>query len=111
MAIARPIIRQPGLFGLPDDTILLHVVNQANGEVVQNGDHRPIYDTYPFPQWQAGEVVTDPYWIKLPADLPPGVYQIRVGAYDHASGQRREITDPRNDAAGNSLLLETFEVK
>lgn len=97
--------------GLPDDTILLHVVNQANGEVMQNGDHRPIYDTYPFPQWQAGEVVTDPYWIKLPADLPPGVYQIRVGAYDHASGQRREITDPRNDAAGNSLMLETFEVK
>ena len=97
--------------GLPDDAVLLHVVNQADSAVVLNADHRPVYDNYPFSEWAQGEVVTDPYWIALPSTLPPGVYQIRVGRYDRASGQRRAIIDPNQDAAGNSLMLATFEVK
>lgn len=96
---------------LPDDVVLLHIVNQATGEVVLAADTQPVYGAYPFPQWQRGEVVTDPHWVTLPEDLPPGVYQVRVGAYDRQSGQRRAIADPRNDAAGDSLMLQAFEVR
>jgi hypothetical protein len=39
------------------------------------------------------------------------VYQVRVGAYDTATKNRRAISDPQNDSAGNSLMLTTFEVK
>ncbi|MCS6849275.1 MAG: glycosyltransferase family 39 protein [Anaerolineae bacterium] len=95
---------------LPDDTVLLHIVNQATGEVVLAADTQPVYGAYPFPQWQRGEVVTDPHWVALPEGLPPGTYQVRVGAYDPQTGQRRAIADPRNDAAGDSLMLQTFEV-
>jgi len=28
--------------------------------------------------------------------------------YDAQTGQRRIISDPQNDAAGNSLMLQTF---
>ncbi len=96
---------------LPDDTVLLHIVNQSTGEVVLVADTQPIYGTYPFPRWQRGEVVADPHWVTLPDGLPPGVYQVRVGAYDPQTGTRRAITDPRNDAAGDSLMLQTFEVR
>lgn len=96
---------------LPDDTVLLHIVNQSTGEVVLAADTQPVYGAYPFPQWQRGEVVADPHWVTLPADLPPGVYQVRVGAYDPQTGKRRAIADPRNDAAGDSLMLQTFEVR
>ncbi len=96
---------------LPDETVLLHIVDQSNGQVVQTGDHRPVYDNYPFTQWQYGEVVTDPYWLTLPITLPAGVYQVRVGVYDRGSGQRRPINDPQQDAAGDSLMLSTFEVQ
>jgi 4-amino-4-deoxy-L-arabinose transferase-like glycosyltransferase len=95
---------------LPDDTVLLHIVNQSTGEVVMTGDTKPVYGNYPFPQWQKGEVVIDPHWVTLPGALPAGVYQVRIGAYD-ANGQRRAISDPQNDAAGDSLMLATFEVK
>lgn len=94
---------------LPDDTVLLHIVDQRTGEVVMTGDTKPVYGNYPFSQWQKGEVVADPHWVVLPEALPPGVYQARVGIYD-AAGQRRAISDPRNDAAGDSLMLATFEV-
>jgi len=95
---------------LPDDTVLMHVVNQATGQVVLNADTQPVYGSYPFPRWQKGEVVIDPRWVTLPTDLPTGVYQVRVGAYDPATGVRRTILDPHNDAAGNSLMLATFQV-
>jgi len=95
---------------LPDDTVLVHIVNQATGEVVAIGDAQPFYGHYPFSQWQAGEVVATPYWVMLPADLPAGTYQARVGVYDTATGQRRAIVDPMQDAAGDSLMLQTFDL-
>jgi hypothetical protein len=95
----------------PDDTVLVHIVDQSNGNVVLAADQQPVYGSYPFSQWQRGEVVTDPHWITLPADLKPGVYQVRVGVYDHQTGTRRAISDPMNDAAGNSLMLHSFELK
>ncbi|MFN4293606.1 MAG: glycosyltransferase family 39 protein [Thermoflexales bacterium] len=96
---------------LPDDTVLLHIVNQATGEVVQAADTQPVYGAYPFPRWQRGEVVLDPHWVTLPEGLPPGTYQVRVGAYDPQTMQRRAIDDPRNDAGGDSLMLQTFELR
>lgn len=96
---------------LPDDVVLLHIVDQSTGNVVLAADTQPVYGAYPFTQWQQGEVVLDPHWVTLPADLPAGVYQVRVGLYDRATGQRRTINDPQNDAAGNSLMLHTFEVR
>ena len=95
----------------PDDTVLLHIVDQSNGNVVLIGDQQPVYGSYPFPVWQKGEVVDDPHWLTLPADLKPGVYQVRVGVYDRVSGARRDISDPQNDAAGNSLMLHSFVIK
>ena len=95
----------------PDDTVLLHIVNQTTGEVVMNGDQQPVYGSYPFSNWQRFEVVDDPHWISLPPQLTPGIYQVRVGVYSASNGARRSIDDPRNDAAGNSLMLNSFEIK
>ena len=99
-----------GVAGSADDVVLVHIVDQSNGEVVTNGDQQPVYGSYPFDKWQAGEVVLDPHWVSLPADLKPGVYQVRVGIYDKPTGARYTITDPQNDAAGDSLMLQTFTV-
>ncbi len=96
---------------LPDDTVLLHIVNQSTGEVVLAADTQPVYGAYPFPRWRRGEVVLDPHWVTLPEGLPPGIYQVRVGAYDPQTMQRRAIDDPRNDADGDSLMLQTFELR
>ncbi|MCL4504611.1 MAG: glycosyltransferase family 39 protein [Chloroflexi bacterium] len=95
----------------PDDTVLVHIVDQSDGKIITTGDQQPVYGAYPFSIWQRGEVVKDPHWITLPSDLKPGIYQVRVGVYDPKTGIRRTISDPLNDAAGNSLMLHSFEIK
>lgn len=95
---------------LPDDTVLVHVVREATGEVIANGDVQPIYGSYRFPAWQPGEVVIDPHWVTLPEGLASGVYQVRVGLYDTQTKQRRVIDDPLKDADGNSLMLGRFTI-
>jgi hypothetical protein len=109
--IAVQLYWQNNATGQPDDTVLMHVVNQSTGEVVVNADQQPLYGSYPFSQWQKGEVVTDQRWISLPGDIKPGVYQVRVGVYDTKTGTRRSIDDPQHDSAGNSLMLHFFEIK
>lgn len=92
----------------PDDTVLVHIVEEATGRVVAHGDAKPAYGNHPFPRWLPGEVVIDPRWVALPTGLEPGAYQVRIGLYDSVTGARRAISDPRNDAAGDSLMLARF---
>lgn len=94
----------------PDDTVLVHIVEESSGRVVATGDAKPAYGNHPFPAWLPGEVVVDPRWVALPAGLSPGTYQVRIGLYDAASGGRRVIADPQNDSAGDSLMLARFAV-
>lgn len=95
----------------PDDVVLVHIVNQDTGDVIVAADTQPVYGSYPFSAWQKYEVVTDPHWISLPQDITPGTYQVRIGVYARNSGVRRAISDPLNDAAGNSLMLNWFVIK
>lgn len=95
---------------LPDDTVLVHVIDPKSGQAVTIGDRQPLAGAYPFSQWQRGEVVVDRHWLRLPDGVEPGEYQVRIGAYDAATQVRRAIADPRNDAGGDSLMLQTFVV-
>ncbi len=94
-----------------DDTELVHIIDQSNGNAVLIADQQPFDGTYPFSQWKKGEVVLERRWIELPPNLKPGVYQVRVGVYNTKTGERRAIDDPQHDAAGNSLMLRWFQVK
>jgi hypothetical protein len=95
---------------LPGDTVLVHVIEPATGRAIAIGDRQPLAGNYPFSAWQRGEVVSDRYWLRLPEGVKPGEYQVRVGAYDTSTQVRRAIRDPLNDAAGGSLMLQTFNV-
>jgi hypothetical protein len=94
-----------------DDTVLVHVIDQADGKAIVIADQQPLYGSYPFSKWQNGEVVVDQRWIDIPPDLKPGTYQVRIGIYDTHTGVRRAIEDPMHNAAGDSLMLHYFEIK
>jgi hypothetical protein len=55
--------------------------------------------------WIADEYIADPHELVLPADLPPGNYQLLVGLYDAASGARL-IMDSGKDAYLLPLSIE-----
>jgi hypothetical protein len=65
--------------------VFLHLVD-ANGQLVTQRDSEPGGGLNPTTRWPPGETIIDNHGVLIPADLPPGSYQIRLGLYD--------LTDP-----------------
>jgi 4-amino-4-deoxy-L-arabinose transferase-like glycosyltransferase len=69
---------------------------------------------YATSEWQPGRFVATELPIAIPADAPAGMYQLAIGLYDPASGQRLALTadsalDPAVDGP-HALLLTEFEL-
>ena len=78
----------------------------ASGSVVAQRDAEPVGWSRRTDSWLAGEVVVDRHGLLLPADLPPGPYELRAGLYDSESGERLPI-GPGED----SVSLGFIEVR
>jgi hypothetical protein len=89
-------------------TVFTHLLD-ADGKRVAQLDHEPRAGRSPTLDWVAGEVVADPYRLRLPAEgagRPP--YRLLVGLYDTASGQRLPLVEADRAAEGDALVLTTF---
>jgi 4-amino-4-deoxy-L-arabinose transferase-like glycosyltransferase len=83
-----------------DYTVFLHVQDATRARVTQR-DSQPLDGDYPTSQWRTGETVVDPYRIKLPADLPPGEYQIWGGLYQLETLERLPVV---GDTSGENAV-------
>ena len=99
-----------------DYTVFTHLLgepNRASGSPLWSGhDGQPDGGHYPTSVWQPGQVILDVHSLAVPADAPPGDYQLEAGLYLLATMTRL----PTTDAAGhllpdNAILLGTVEVK
>jgi hypothetical protein len=50
----------------------------ASGNSTILSSHHPVHGTYPASLWQAGEIITDRYAIRLAPDLAAGTYTLKV---------------------------------
>lgn len=62
---------------------------------------------YPTSKWVKGEVVLEERVVPVPADMPPGEYQILLGVYDLQTLQRLPVV---SGAGGDSVRLGTVTV-
>ena len=83
----------------PDHTVFIHLLDET-GELVLAGDGPPAGGYFPTSLWQPGDIIPDAHTLQLPADLPPGNYQVAIGLYDPTNGIRL-----LRDAGGDSLRL------
>jgi len=67
--------------------VFTHLISPA-GRVAAQRDDFPVGGERPTTSWRPGEVIVDRYDIALKPDVPPGVYPLRVGLYDPATGER-----------------------
>lgn len=72
-------------------TVFVHVVG-ADGTNYDQVDAQPRQNSYPVSLWLPGEVVEDHYILSLPE-----VYQVNVGMYLQATGQRLGLTNAEGD--------------
>jgi hypothetical protein len=84
-----------------DYTLFVHLVDAA-GAIVAQADGPPVEGLYPTSFWEVGEEILDRRRVSL-ADLSPGNYQIRLGWYDLATGQRLPVA---HNPAGFIVLDE-----
>ncbi|MEJ2750509.1 MAG: hypothetical protein P8183_21770, partial [Anaerolineae bacterium] len=62
---------------------------------------------YPAAQWQPGEIIVQQVAVPAPPGTPPGAdYQLRVGLFDQASGERLPRLDGDGRYAGDSFVIE-----
>ena len=91
-----------------DTTVFVHLLgsqfNPATGGPVWAGhDSPPANGQYPTSWWTAGVSLRDRHPLDLPADLPPGDYQLEIGLYD-AQGQRLPTSGAQADPAQRRVL-------
>jgi len=87
--------------------VFVHVVD-ANGLLVAQNDAEPAGWLRPTVGWQRGETIADMHGVFLPAGLPPGQYEVRVGMY-RLSGERLVVT-VGGEQIGDSLALGEIAV-
>ena len=87
-----------------DYTVFVHLVG-ADGYPLAQTDGQPLQGTHPTSLWDAGDLLVDPYDLQIPAELPPGEYELIVGMYLLSTGERLPTVGTDGRALGDSISL------
>ncbi len=89
-----------------DYTVFVHVRHTSNGAQIAANDGPPVNGAAPMSSWAIGQVITDARGVAIPADAPPGIYDIYIGLYQYPSFERLKIlgTDQNEFRAGQVVV-------
>ena len=92
----------------PGEPLVLVVqLLDSEGRMAAGLEAQPLDGRYPTQEWARGEVVRDPHTLTVPVNLAPGSYQLIVGVYRAANGQRLET---RSGLLGKSDYVVIKEI-
>ena len=95
-------------------TVFIHLLD-SGGRYVFGHDYTPLGGACPtylwFPKWLPGQILTDPYRLDIPADLPAGDYWLEVGMYGMTSLRRLPVVDLAGSLAGDRVILGPVRVE
>ncbi|HTP11852.1 MAG TPA: hypothetical protein VMP08_26540, partial [Anaerolineae bacterium] len=95
-------------------TVFVHLID-GNNQLYAQQDYTPLGGAFPtqlwIPKWIEGQIVNDPYQIKVPDDLPPGEYFIEAGMYGMTSQRRVPIIGKDGSLAGDRAILFKVQVQ
>jgi hypothetical protein len=90
-----------------DYTVFIHLWRK--GQFVTGFDAPPLGNDYPTSMWAAGEVIIDPHPLDL-TPLLPGDYQLKIGLYNPATGDRLPVSASDSPVPDHALPLGTITV-
>ena len=93
-----------------DYTVFVHLLG-PDGLVHGQVDRWPVSGTRATSSWAPGEQIADPYGIQLPADAPPGNYQVEIGLYLLSTGERLPVLNAAGVPVDDRLLLPGLTVR
>lgn len=71
--------------------VFVHLVSAETGEIVAQEDRVPGNNLRPPNGWRKGEVITDTFTLRLPANAEPGQYALKIGFYNPDDGVRLPV--------------------
>jgi len=96
-----------------DFTVFVHLLGPFNpatgGPVWAQHDGQPLEGQYPTRHWLVGPVIKDRHVVTLPPDMPSGEYQVEVGLYLLATGERLPVNQP-DGTRDTRILLSSIRV-
>jgi hypothetical protein len=92
-----------------DYTVFVQVIDEVGSKAGQL-DRPPCNGGCPTTSWRPGDLIGE--WLEIPihVDAPPGRYQVIVGMYDLATGERLPWFDAEGVPLGDSLRLDSVQV-
>ena len=87
-------------------TVFTHLLS-SDGQNWGGKDNIPGEGSLPTIDWVTGEYITDSYAISVDTNAPAGEYQIEVGMYDAATGNRLPVTNASGQVLGDRILLSS----
>lgn len=92
-------------------TVFTQVIDPATNGKIGQRDGLPVCDWFPTEQWNPGDLIADPYQIDIAPDAAPGAYQVLVGMYDAANGQRLPVAGADGAPLGDAIPLAGITVE
>ncbi|MBA3534919.1 MAG: hypothetical protein H0T73_23665, partial [Ardenticatenales bacterium] len=89
--------------------IFTHLIG-PDGNLRAQRDLEPGDGRWPTSGWARGEYVSTSYSVSLPADAPPGQYEVRIGLYDPITNERVPLVGANSDAESRYFMVGTIEV-
>lgn len=89
--------------------VFIHLLD-AEGKLVAQRDSDPVNGVRPTLTWTAGESIVDRHGVLLPEGLAAGEYQLVLGLYDPATGQRLPVIDGSQAPAEDLLRVGNLYV-
>ena len=88
-------------------TVFLHLTDDQGVLVTEPADSPPVSGDWPTTAWLPGTTITDTHLLALPPNLGPGRYDVRLGLYDAATGERLPAFRPDGTRwAEDTVVLE-----
>lgn len=96
-------------------TVFAHVLGEHNpatgGPLWAGHDSQPVDGHYPTAVWQPGQIILDAHPLVIPADAPPGNYQLEAGLYLLETMARLPAVDANgNPIPNDAILLGTIKI-
>jgi 4-amino-4-deoxy-L-arabinose transferase-like glycosyltransferase len=93
------------LQSMDDYKVFVHLRDRT-GRTVAQADHIPSEALVALPTstWREGEIVPDVSYLQVPADTPPGEYQLLVGMYNPDTLERLPV---EGDTSGENAVVVT----
>jgi hypothetical protein len=83
-------------------TVFTHILD-VNNKIWGQKDSIPGDGKILTTSWLVDEIITDEYVIPFIPGVPPGTYQIEIGLYDPASGERLKTADGQDHLIVTSI--------